>query len=599
MNNQSKILLVTTQLFNKGMSSKKIIFLNDFSKCYNSSNTDQSNHVTIEHPWLNERKKNFDEKYVEKLSYLFFDKLYQKLNELHKVNKNKKYWEILLLYWIYNYISFNLEKWRCIEKLLSRFNKNKLFTISINLKKKIEIENTYNYFEICKTDLYNHFIIQKMLKFNNFKNFIKKDFRQTDYPRNKEKINSISKVRKFLFHKILKFNTFYIDEVFSFRNYLKLCFFLRSFPFQINETDIFNNKYKKFNQNLRKKMNFEILTKNKFEKFLLENIINDIPKSLIENYKDIVFEIQNKLPKKKICYISGYNFWRNDVIKIWISEIRQNNSKLISIDHGGFLPVKNQFIYKFPPIVSDLYLTFYNKKNFDNKKKNILQIPRISKKKYSLPTFKKKDKILIVFNQFLRFRTNVNSFPIGKQNLFIIESIKKILNKIPNHVLKNIRFREKHENGWEYSKRLENHFGIKRKDLIFCNKRPIKKLVQSVKLCIVTYPDTVVLDFIDHDVPTILFVNKFWPIKRQYPQIFKQLKKAKILITSENELVSHLDNINNQPQKWWLEKKTQHAIRMVNKSLFAGNIDDNIYKLSNIIKNNFFINAKKEESQKR
>ena len=35
---------------------------------------------------------------------------------------------------------------------------------------------------------------------------------------------------------------------------------------------------------------------------------------------------------------------------------------------------------------------------------------------------------------------------------------------------------------------------------------------------------------------------------------------------------------------------------MVNKSLFAGNIDNNINKLSKIIKNNFFEHIKKEES---
>ena len=100
----------------------------------------------------------------------------------------------------------------------------------------------------------------------------------------------------------------------------------------------------------------------------------------------------------------------------------------------------------------------------------------------------------------------------------------------------------------------------------------------------------------DHNVPTILFINKFWPIKKQYPQIYKKLKKAKILINNENELVSHLNKINDNPKQWWLEKKTQDAIRMVNKSLFAGNIDNNINKLSKIIKNNFFKHTKKEES---
>ena len=66
-------------------------------------------------------------------------------------------------------------------------------------------------------------------------------------------------------------------------------------------------------------------------------------------------------------------------------------------------------------------------------------------------------------NQFLRFRINVGSVPIGKQNLFIIDSIKKILNKIPNHISEQIRIREKHENGWDYFKRINENFEIKKK----------------------------------------------------------------------------------------------------------------------------------------
>ena len=107
------------------------------------------------------------------------------------------------------------------------------------------------------------------------------------------------------------------------------------------------------------------------------------------------------------------------------------------------------------------------------------------------------------------------------------------------------------------------------------------------------------MDFIDYKVPTILFINEFWPIKKQYPQIYQKLKKAKILITNENELVSHLGKINDNPQKWWSENKTQNAIKMVNQSLFVGNIDNNINKLSRIIKDNFFKYITKDESQKK
>ena len=63
--------------------------------------------------------------------------------------------------------------------------------------------------------------------------------------------------------------------------------------------------------------------------------------------------------------------------------------------------------------------------------------------------------------------------------------------------------------------------------------------------------------------------------------------------------MSHLFKISDNPQKWWLEKKTQNAIKIVNQSLFTGNIDNNISKLSRIIKDNFFKYITKDESQKK
>ena len=231
MKNQKNHLLVTTQLFNKEVNSKNIIFLNEFSKGYKQFRNNYKDHHTIEHPWLDEKKQNYDERYVEKLSYLIFDQLYKKLNELHKVKKEKKYWEILLLFWIYNYISFNLEKWRCVEKLLSLYDKKNFSSIFISLRKNIEIETTLNFFEICSSDLYNHLIIQKILKFNNFKNFIKKDYKTDNYLKKKKNIISSKKIRNFFFKKILKYNTFYFDEVFSFKNYIKLCFFFEIYSF--------------------------------------------------------------------------------------------------------------------------------------------------------------------------------------------------------------------------------------------------------------------------------------------------------------------------------------------------------------------------------
>ena len=65
-----RYLLVTTQLFNQEASSKNIIFLNEFSKTYNSIKNDQKKNITIDHPWIDEKKKHRDERYVLTVQWL-------------------------------------------------------------------------------------------------------------------------------------------------------------------------------------------------------------------------------------------------------------------------------------------------------------------------------------------------------------------------------------------------------------------------------------------------------------------------------------------------------------------------------------------------
>ena len=63
MKKQISYFLVTTQLFNQEARSKNVIFLNEFSKTYNSIEKDQKKNITIDHPWIDEKKKYRDERY--------------------------------------------------------------------------------------------------------------------------------------------------------------------------------------------------------------------------------------------------------------------------------------------------------------------------------------------------------------------------------------------------------------------------------------------------------------------------------------------------------------------------------------------------------
>jgi putative transferase (TIGR04331 family) len=579
---KKKVTLVASQLPCCQINQGYIFFLNEFSKNYELyKNYPNKNIKTIKHPWVNESKKKKDEEYTKRLAKKLTYEIGLKLNKIHKINKTKKYWDFLLLLWTYNYVSLYLEKWRCIEEFLKKIRNKNFYTACIKISNNYEIATTNDFYKISQKDFYNQIIIQNILKFKKIKNISYKNFTIRLFKKKNKKFRILKLLRSFLFKFALKNNQYFFDAVLPLITYFKVCISLKLIPFLIKNDDLYDYKSSQLKKSLRKKININFNIKNTFELFLASNIKYEIPKIFIESYKDLILSLK-KIKCKKIKYISGYHFWRDDIIKIWIAE-NSKNIKLIVMDHGGLFPIKNTFSYYYPSTISNYYLSFINDKNFSFNNTNI-QISRISKKKFNMFTFKKKNKILFVLNQFFRFRVNVGGAAVGEQNLEIIRSMGKIFENLPSKIIENIRLRNYGNFKWQLLERLKDSIGLNIKKQEYWSNKPLKKLLPEIKIFISTYPDTVFLDGIDNNIPSILFLNKFWRVKNQYFENYNILKKARILFDDEKKLAVHLKKIYNDPKKWWLSNQTQAAVKKINNFYFTDNVQNKTKEFLNEIK---------------
>jgi putative transferase (TIGR04331 family) len=579
---KTRISLVASQLPCCQVDRGNIVFLNEFSKDYELyKNYNPKKIQTIRHPWVNENRKRKDEKYAKLLAEKVANEIGLKLNKIHKIKKSKKYWDFLLLFWAYNYVSLYLEKWRCIEEFFKRYRYKNFYTTGIKISNKYEIASSDDFYKLSQKDFYNQIIIQNILKFKKIKRIFYKNFTINNSKKKNKKSKILRLFRNFYFNIALKKNQYYFDAVLPVITYFKFCISLRIIPFFIKNDDLYEYRSKKFDKNLRKKININLKEKDEFETFLTANIKYEIPKIFIESYKDLIICLK-KINCKKIKYLSGYDFWREDIIKVWIAENRSKNLKLITMDHGGLFPTKNSFFYDYPSIISDYYLSINKRNNIGLNKTNI-QIPRVSKKKNYIPSLKKNNKILFVLNQFYRFKVGVGGIA-GEQNLHIINSMNKIFENLPSNIVKNIRVREKEDNKWKFFERLKDIAGINLEEYQYWNYKPLRKLLSETKIFISTYPDTVFLDGVDNNIPSLLFINKFWPLKNEYYKSYHILKKAKILFDDEKRLVIHLKKIYNNPIDWWLSNQTQAAIKIINNQHFIGNIQDKSKEFLKLVK---------------
>ena len=116
---------------------------------------------------------------------------------------------------------------------------------------------------------------------------------------------------------------------------IKFCLKKKTIPFFFDFVEDIKENYLKMDF-YRYHLIEDLKARNKFEKYLFSVFCDFFPKKYLENYqfskirvtKDILFQDNLKI-------FSSVNHIHNDNKKLWIANMLKNNSKLITIQHGG------------------------------------------------------------------------------------------------------------------------------------------------------------------------------------------------------------------------------------------------------------------------
>ena len=139
-----EILLSQKKFIKK--KTKSFFLLGEWCKNNQLINLDKKHNnykVLNFYKYNNYKKKKIDCKKIEKIYQNLLINLKNNLNEIHKKNYSKKYWEILIGRWLFHFIVDVYVQWQLAEKIKKkRFDK----ILYLNLDKKKFITNdTYHY----------------------------------------------------------------------------------------------------------------------------------------------------------------------------------------------------------------------------------------------------------------------------------------------------------------------------------------------------------------------------------------------------------------------------------------------------------------------
>ena len=552
----SKILIIS-QLRSKfsEKNNSHILFLNEGCRLYKTNKEykyELYKNISVLNYKINSIDKNFS--YLLEIYESLLETLSIKLNKIHNLSYSVQSWRIIIGPGLFEFISIIFYNWKALEYINNNYS---IKHVEIAKSKKVSTNfRDYKDF-VCSstTDEFNNIIYTDLLKY--FKNIKIKYFFINKKKNKKIKNKFLDYIIKFLDH-ILLFNNLFINKKF---------FFHESY-FNIRLKYLLGIKIGQFDSPCKSPSFKEVSLKRKFreqkldysyDKFL--NILNNlifkyIPVSYLENFDNYRQKIITiNWPKNPKIIFSSNSFFHDDFFKTWLVEKKNSNSKFISGQHGGgFFISKFHFYELHQKKVSDKILTWGYKKE------------SIYKPMFNFKTATKKIKfnnsgnLLMVDYELSRFS---GAFSLNYNHFSSLSHLNDKFNLVKN-LNSNIRdklvFRTYvHDFGWSTVDRLKE---ISSSIQIDQNKN-IYVSLKNIRICVVNLNSTVFLETLNLNLPTIIFFDpKQDLIRNDAKKYFDLLKKVNIYFDNSTSAAEHLNNIWNQVDKWWYNKKTQNAVNL-------------------------------------
>lgn len=546
---------------------------------------------------LKNTKENLDKKkrdnfqLCNKLYEKYLEIIYKKLSNYFGIDRNKKFYEILIGYWLLRIIHLSVDVVENYKNL--EIDKSDTIVIEKFDYKKLINLNYSNFNVLTSQYSFNNQLIslffEEVVPHSNI-NSIQIDRKVEDIKKNQsihKKKNLISE--SFYFFQNLKNRIYQPDKII-----LSHLFF---FPLKnkiFSYKEIFKSYKTFFNFLLTKRVNY--LVSNKFDysfenskneidlkkrklvfsfesRDLLENMINrailySFPIECFEKFK--VYENKNFRNFKKIFNTGPHLADGN--IKFSIADAVSNGSKLILKQVGGFYGVVKNFIsQEFDFKVADKFMSWGwvdedNLNVFPSTSNLGISLSLFAKnKKYFV---KKKKIILVLANLFIPRREWGDRMQpeqfinYSKRNLLLLEKIDKKFKKElfvrPYHLKKDCLITNK----------------FFKENYKFTNDNFYQNILES-RLTICTYNSTTFLECFALNAPCVLFWDqKEWPLNENNKSIndFLILKENNILFDNSIELSEFINRNYEKIGEWWYGEKIQKIINnFKNKYIYSEN----------------------------
>ncbi len=525
---------------------------------------------------LNENFKELSNLYEDLLPIIIF-----KLNKYHNKDYKRRFWEIIIGYWLHHFLSKYLEKLNSLRAFFNNYNKEELqFCVkNYNKKKFIPLEYTdYSYYQYDH-DL-NSNCQKEILEFLNYNNFLILE--------NKEGCLGIEQIKKKLsqnkkrnfFKNLLKLKNLRNQKIVTYKTKLgfleklKLNFIigegLNFFPEDLkcfNFIDQFKKTKLNFSFRIRENNNHD-----NFKEFILKKCLFYIPSIFLENFNQLKIIIDNlNMPLKPNVIFTSNGFQTSSIYSRYIAEKLNEVTKLVISQHGGVYGQQNNH---FPTIyennVSDKFLSWGWSDDG--------QIPFMMLKKIEKFNFNQKKNILFEIRPHRNYPKRTEILESQYQTYRYYDQCTKLLGKLRGTSIEKNFIVKLSPKGYAFKE--EEMFKNVNSKVKFANRySPMTEIRKDASLLIFSTISTGHLEAASSNYPFMIlnvYPNYF---KNEIKELFEEMKELGILHDNAEDIFEMLKKIENNIYSWWSAKPLQNFISKYTKNFAKIENDQKLQKL--------------------
>ena len=540
--------LFLTKLDCKIDSEKKKIFLGRWCLAHEIDTDKYGKFETLNYHWDDNKKINEDYKYLYDLYYKVLNLLSKKLNKIHNLENNLRFWHVLTGAWLYKFLIQSYDKWECIKQALIKFPISRIYYYKFETKDIISSDIT----DLHK--LSNNHIWQ-----NNFFTLIAKQQAKTNVKFIQLK-QPVKKKQKFILNKYTKQTNFTLQKLDKFlsiiqknpkvtlyKTYFKknnnLKIFLKSLtiPRLYSEFELQKELPEPMN---RDKLVLEFNSNINFENFVKENIFKFMPISYLEGF-NVVYVFSKKIDLNPKTIISAVGE-ENDLFSLWAANKINNGSSYLFSEHGGNIedcPKFDSCLSKFDRFLSWNY----------SFKKNVKQIaPQFYNKKLARKDLNLGEKLYVILSTPNLYNHRLHYDLKSDQFIYEYEKLKS-LKKLSPYIYNNLKFRL-HPNSfrWAMKERIKQDFDNNK----ICSITKIENIFKKSKIVLNMDFQTSFYQSMFSGKPNIVFTSRklIESINPKIKALYEKFIEEKIIVTDTNDLNKHINSIWDNPYEWWHKK---------------------------------------------